>query len=113
MTYVYDRSKTFFFIIVLCTVLFSSRKLAFLINLEVSTCNGMGGILKFELLESYDMLIFSCKLYKGELKCLKNVFSLDIQNNIFILMNGRFYIRVVNKLRFFEVVKKDLPVSCI
>ena len=40
-------------------------------------------------------------------------FSLDILNNIFILMNGRFHIRVVNKLRFFEVVKKDLSVSCI
>ena len=37
---------------------------------------------------------------------MRNVFSLDIQNNIFILMNGRFHIRVVNKLRFFEVVKK-------
>ena len=57
MTYVYDRSKTFFFNIVFPTVLFSSRKLVFLLNLEVSTRNGMGDILKFELLESYDMLI--------------------------------------------------------
>ena len=57
MTYVYDRSKTFFFITVFSTVLFSSRKLVFLLNLEVSTRNGKGDILKFELLESYDMLI--------------------------------------------------------
>ena len=57
VTYVYDRSKTFFLIIVFSTVLFSSRKLVFLLNLEVSTHNGMGDILKFELLESYDMLI--------------------------------------------------------
>ena len=57
MTYVYDRNKTFFFIIVFSTVLFSSSKLVFLLNLEVSTRNGMGDILKFELLESYDMLI--------------------------------------------------------
>ena len=57
MTYVYDRNKTFFFIIVFSTVLFSSTKLVFLLNLEVSTRNGMGDILKVELLESYDMLI--------------------------------------------------------
>ena len=56
MTYVYDRNKTFFFIVVFSTVLFSSS-LFFLLNLEVSTRNGMGDILKFELLESYDMLI--------------------------------------------------------
>ena len=49
MTYVYDRSKTFSFIIVFSTVMFSSRKLAFLLNLEVSTRNDMGDILKFEL----------------------------------------------------------------
>ena len=54
MTYVYDRSKTFSFIIVFSTVVFSSRKLVFLLNLEVSTRNDMGDILKFE---SYDMLI--------------------------------------------------------
>ena len=57
MTYVYDRSQTFFFIIVFSTVRFSSRKLVFLLNLEVSTRDGMGDILKFEHLESYDMLI--------------------------------------------------------
>ena len=57
MTYVYDRNKTFFFIIVFSTVLFSSRKLVFLLNLEASTRNGMGDILKVEHLESYDMLI--------------------------------------------------------
>ena len=28
-------------------------------------------------------------------------------------MNGRFHIRVVNKLRFFEVVKKDLSMRSI
>ena len=57
MAYVYDRSKTFFFIIAFSTVQFSRRKLVFSLNLEVSTRNGMGDILKFELLESYDMLI--------------------------------------------------------
>ena len=49
VTYVYDRSKTFSFIIVFSTVVFSSRKLVFLLNLEVSTRNDMGDILKFEL----------------------------------------------------------------
>ena len=44
---------------------------------------------------------------------LRKVFFFDIQNNMFILTNGRFHIRVVNKQTFFEVVKKDLPVSCI
>ena len=48
MTYVYDRSKTFSFIIVFSTVVFSSRRLVFLLNLEVSTRNDMGDILKFE-----------------------------------------------------------------
>ena len=36
---------------------FQVESLFFFFNLEVSTRNGMGDILKFELLESYDMLI--------------------------------------------------------
>ena len=49
VTYVYDRSKTFSFIIVFSTVVFSSRELVFLLNLEVSTRNDMGDMLKLEL----------------------------------------------------------------
>ena len=36
---------------------FQVESLFFLLNLEVSTRNGMGDILKFELLECYDVLI--------------------------------------------------------